>query len=178
MIRNYAENNRLSRKVKILMIAVGCAAALSACTKSNIVQPETAPEPDFNMYNNIELDEEQLQADVEDVWLDESEFPMGAAFEFEIDEDTEAVDMSVVVKDGTSPEDASWYADQVVKGFNDQVAMQDFSYGQAEDDSFGGYFQDRELHLKIYEESQYEADGEPMYEVTVPADTYMTFDIE
>ena len=45
-----------SRKMKILMIAVGCAAALSACTKSNIVQPESSFEPDFNMYNNIELD--------------------------------------------------------------------------------------------------------------------------
>lgn len=108
-----------SRKMKILMIAVGCAAALSACTKSNIVQPESSFEPDFNMYNNIELDEEQLQADVEDVWLDESEFPMGAAFAFELHEDEAYVDMSVVVKDGTSPEDAAWYADQVVKGFND-----------------------------------------------------------
>ena len=167
-----------SRKMKILMIAVGCAAALSACTKSNIVQPESSFEPDFNMYNNIELDEEQLQADVEDVWLDESEFPMGAAFAFELHEDEAYVDMSVVVKDGTSPEDAAWHADQVVKGFNDQVAMQDFSYGTAEEDSFGGYFQDRELHLKIYEESQYEADGEPMYETTVPADAYVTFDIQ
>ena len=126
-----------SRKMKILMIAVGCAAALSACTKSNIVQPESSFEPDFNMYNNIELDEEQLQADVEDVWLDESEFPMGAAFAFELHEDEAYVDMSVVVKDGTSPEDAAWYANQVVKGFNDQVAMQDFSYGTAEEDSFG-----------------------------------------
>ena len=78
----------------------------------------------------------------------------------------------------TSEQDAAWYADQVVKGFNDQVAMQDFSYGTAEEDSFGGYFQDRELHLKIYEESQYEADGEPMYETTVPADAYVTFDIQ
>ena len=103
---------------------------------------------------------------------------MGAAFAFELHEDEAYVDMSVVVKDGTSPEDAAWYADQVVKGFNDQVAMQDFSYGTAEEDSFGGYFQDRELHLKIYEESQYEADGEPMYETTVPADAYVTFDIQ
>lgn len=166
-----------SRKMKILMIAVGCAAALSACTKSNIVQPESVIEPDFNMYNNIELDPEQLQEDVEDVWLNETEFPMGAAFDFEIFEDQALVDMSVVVKDGTSPEEASWYADQVVKGFNDQVVMQDFSYGEASEDSFGGYFQDREIHLKIYEESQYEADGAPMYEVIVPKDTYMTFDI-
>ena len=129
---------RSNPEMKILMIAVGCAAALSACTKSNIVQPEqeSSFEPDFNMYNNIELDEEQLQADVEDVWLDESEFPMGAAFAFELNEDEAYVDMSVVVKDGTSPEDAAWYADQVVKGFNDQVAMQDFSYGTAEEDSF------------------------------------------
>ena len=166
-----------NRKAAALVFAAGVVLAHSGCTKSNIVQPEEALEPDFNIYRDIVLDEDQMHEDWEDVWLDEGDFPMAAALDFETHEDEEYIDITIVVKDGTSPEDASWYADSAIKGLNDQVAMQDFSYGESEEDPFGGYFQDREIHLKIYEQSQYEADGEPMYETTIPKDTYMTFEI-
>ena len=66
----------------------------------------------------------------------------------------------------------------VLKSINDEAAVQDYNYGESGADTFGGFFQDRETHLKIYEKSAYESDGEPMYETDIPADTYMTFDIQ
>ncbi|MDO4267743.1 MAG: hypothetical protein Q4C73_04650 [Eubacteriales bacterium] len=163
--------------VKNMMLAAGCALLLSGCTESNIVKPEASDAPDFNIYDNIELDENQLKADWEDVCLDEDDYPMAAALSFELHPDDGYVDMSVVVKDGTTAEDAAKYADEAIKSFNDQIAIQDFSYGASEETSFGGFFQDNEIHLKLYEGSAYEAGGEPFYETTVPKDTYMTFDI-
>ena len=57
-------------RVKTLMLAAGCVALLCGCTKSNIVQPDPTEGPDFNMYMNIEIDEDQLHDDVNDIYLD------------------------------------------------------------------------------------------------------------
>lgn len=166
-------------KMKRLLMVMGCAVLLCGCTKSNIVnpEPEEVMNPDMNIYFDIELDKEQLTDDVLDIYMDESEYPMAAGIEFELNEDEERVDVTVVVKDDTSAEDAAYYAEMVVKGINDECVVQDFSYAESSEDTFGGLYQDNEIVLKIYKESAYKADGTPMYEVTVPKDAYMTFEI-
>lgn len=168
----------MKKKVKTLVLAAGCMALLCGCTKSNIVQPEETPGPDFNMYMNIEIDEDQLHEEVDDIYLDPTDYPMASAIDFNLNLDEAYVDVIVVVKDGTSPEDTAYFADVAIKGINDEVAVQDFSYGESDTDTFGGLYQDNEIRLKIYTESEYEAGGEPLYETTIPMDTYMTFDIE
>lgn len=168
----------IKRKVKTIALAAGCIMLLCGCTKSNIVQPEETPGPDFNIYNNIEIDEEQLHEDVEDIYLDPEDYPMASAIDFDLNLDEAYVDITVVVKDGTSPEDTAYFADVAIKGINDEVVVQDFSYGESDTDTFGGLYQDNAINLKIYTESEYEAEGEPLYETQIPVDTYMTFDIE
>lgn len=168
----------IKRKVKTIALAAGCIMLLCGCTKSNIVQPEETPGPDFNIYNNIEIDEEQLHEDVEDIYLDPEDYPMASAIDFDLNLDEAYVDITVVVKDGTSPEDTAYFADVAIKGINDEVVVQDFSYGESDTDTFGGLYQDNVINLKIYTESEYEAEGEPLYETQIPVDTYMTFDIE
>lgn len=168
----------IKRKVKTIALAAGCIMLLCGCTKSNIVQPEETPGPDFNIYNNIEIDEEQLHEDVEDIYLDPEDYPMASAIDFDLNLDEAYVDITIVVKDGTSPEDTAYFADVAIKGINDEVVVQDFSYGESDTDTFGGLYQDNVINLKIYTESEYEAEGEPLYETQIPMDTYMTFDIE
>lgn len=168
----------IKRKVKTMVLAAGCIMLLCGCTKSNIVQPEETPGPDFNIYNNIEISEEQLRYDVDDIYLDPIDYPMASAIDFDLNLDEAYVDITVVVKDGTSPEDTAYYADVAIKGINDEVAVQDFSYGESDTDTFGGLYQDNVINLKIYTESEYKAEGEPLYETQIPMDTYMTFDIE
>lgn len=165
-------------KIKKLVFALGCAALLCGCTKSNIVQPEETPGPDFNMYMDVELDNDQLIEDVNDIYVDEDEYPMASSVDVKLDLDNEQVDITVVVKDGTSKEDAAAYAMVAVKGVNDQVAVQDFSYGESDDDTYGGLFQDNVANVKVYEKSEYEADGTPMYEGQIPKDTYQPIVIE
>lgn len=165
-------------KVKKFIMAVGCAALLCGCTKSNIVKPDETLAPDFNLYMDIEIDEDQLHEDVNDIYLDEKDYPMASAIDFSLHLDEEYVDVTVVVKDGTSPEDAAYFADVAIKGINDEVVTQDFSYGESDDDTFGGLYQDNVINLKIYDESSYAAGGDPMFETQVPKDTYEIFDIE
>lgn len=164
-------------KIKKWLLAAGCAVLLCGCTKSNIVRSEDAAQPDFNMYMNVELDINQLHEDVNDIYLDESDYPMAAAIDFDLRLDESAVDVIAVVKDGTSAEDAAYFADVAIKGINDQVAVQDFSYGESDDDTFGGLYQDNVINLKIYEESAYNSNGAPMFETQVPMDEYQTFEI-
>lgn len=164
-------------KIKKLALALGCAALLCGCTKSNIVQPETQG-PDFNMYLDIVLDNEQLNEDVNEIYVLDGEYPMASSIDVELDLDNELVNVTVVVKDGTSKEDAAEYAMVAIKGVNDQVAVQDFSYGESGEDTYGGLYQDNDIHVKVYEESEYEADGTPMYEGQIPRDTYQEIVIE
>lgn len=165
-------------KIKKLALVLGCAALLCGCTKSNIVQPDETQGPDFNMYMDIVLDNEQLIEDVNDIYVDETDYPMASSVDVVLDLDNELVHITVVVKDGTSKEDAAAYAMEAIKGVNDQVAVQDFSYGESSEDSYGGLYQDNAIDLKIYEESEYEADGTPMYEGQIPMDTYQEVVIE
>ena len=71
-------------KIKKWLLAAGCAVLLCGCTKSNIVRSEDAAQPDFNMYMNVELDINQLHEDVNDIYLDESDYPMAAAIDFDL----------------------------------------------------------------------------------------------
>lgn len=165
-------------KIKKLALVLGCAALLCGCTKSNIVQPDETQGPDFNMYMDIVLDNEQLIEDVNDIYTDERDYPMASGIDVTLDLDHELVEITVVVKDGTSKEDAAAYAMTAIKGVNDQVAVQDFSYGESGADTYGGLFQDNAINVKVYEESEYEADGTPMYEGHIPMDTYQEIVIE
>lgn len=165
-------------KMKKLVLAVGCAALLCGCTESNIVKPEGTEGPDFNMYMDIVIDQDQLKADVDDIYLDEAVYPMASSIEESLDLDNEQVNVTVVVKDGTDKEDAAAYAMEVIKGVNDQVAVQDFSYGESGEDTYGGLYQDNVANVKIYEESAFENGGEPMYEAQIPKDTYQQIVIE
>ncbi len=169
-------------KMKQMLLAAGCMLLLCGCTKSNIVQPETEPGetmgPDFNMYTNIEIDEEQLDSEVKDIFLDEADYPMAVDLDFSLHPDEEYVDITIVLKDGTLAEDAVAYVDEVIKGINDEVATQDFSYGESSANTFGGLYQDNEIRLKVYEETDYKNGGEAMCDTVVPKDTYLVLEIE
>jgi len=164
-------------KQKVLVLIASCAILLSGCTKSNIVNPDNPVEPDFNLYNNIELDEDQIRDELDEIYLDTGDYPMASAINFEFHLEESYITIDVVVKDGTSPDDAAWFADQAIKGINDLAADQDFTYGLSDEDTFGGLYQDNEIQLKIYNESSYSSKSAPMYETTIPMDTYISFEI-
>ena len=84
---------------RALLVAAGCMVLLCGCTKSNIVQPDAseAESPDFNIYSNIELDMDQFRDEVDEICLDENDYPMADSIDFTIDEDKSLIDVTIVV---------------------------------------------------------------------------------
>lgn len=156
---------------------------LAGCTKSHIVNPEPSTEtssdegPDLNPFQNVELDFTQLDEDVRDVCLYELDYPMASDLEFEVNIDEGYVDISIIVKDGTTDEDASFYAMEVIKTINDNVAFQDYGYAMSESEYYGGLYQDNEIILRIYTASGYSSGSAPFYEITIPEDEYIPIEI-
>lgn len=162
-------------KIKKLALTVGCMVLLCGCTESNIVESRMAQpmEPDTAMNWDIELDLDQLEDQVKDIYLEEQgDYPMAADIDFEVNLPDGYVDVTVVVKDGTSPEEAAEYAMTVIKGINNEATVQDSTYGEAGADTYGGLYQENEIRVKIYDKSTYSANGTPMYEAVIPEDEY------
>lgn len=168
-------------KIRYLAAAAGCAIILSGCTQSNIVRNSEVKiqvdAPDMEIDPDAEIDLDELTNDVNDVGLDPDTYPMASAIRFSVRLDEGVVDLDVVVKDDTSNDDAAWYAGEAIKVLNDQVVVQDPSYAVSEEDYFGGLYQEAEINVNIYYESDF-PDGEPFFESTVEPDTYGIFVIE
>lgn len=169
-------------KIYKLLAAVGCCGViLTGCTESHYVNPgqgtlETGP--DFNIYENYELDENQLMYDVLDVGLDPDTYPMAAGIDFGLRMDEGIINVAAIVKDGTSPEDALWYGSEALKVLNDQVASQDLSYEMSSADSYGGIYENNDAHLDIYFASAFENDEAPFISFEIPAGKYLILDLD
>ena len=164
---------------KWLLLTGLCGLLLTGCTKSNYVSPDSASAddgPDFNVYENYELDEDQLMADVLDVGTDPDNYPMAVAIDFGLRMDEGKINIAAIVKDDTSTEDALWYDNEAIKVLNDQIVSQDISYEMSSDKYFGGVFDKNDAYLDIYTQTAFNNGEEPLFSVVIPAGTYMTFD--
>lgn len=166
---------------KLLAVVGCCGLILTGCTESHYVNPnqETMePGPDFNVYENLELDQDQLIADVLDVGLDPDNYPMAAGIDFGLRMDEGIINVAAIVKDGTAPEDAIWYGSEALKVVNDQVASQDISYAMSSADSYGGIYEENDAHLDIYFASDFENGDAPFLTFEIPAGKYLVLDLE
>lgn len=127
--------------MKKLLVLLACAALLSGCTKSNIVQPDSetrVTDPDFSIKDDIEIDWEQVSRDAEDTFKNKNEYPYSEDFHFMLQPNTKEIMLVWVVADDLPAEELDKYAESLIKGFNDVVAVQDFSIEQSGEDSYGG----------------------------------------
>lgn len=135
--------------MKKLILLLGCAFLLTACTKSNIVSPEGLMEPDLTIKEGIEIDWDQIQGDLDDEMLDQDLYPISETVSFSVDESTQTVNLTAVVKDSATSEEAVKYADQLIKTFNDDVTIQDFSYSKSTETSYGKFFQKYAVQIQV-----------------------------
>jgi hypothetical protein len=162
-------------KINKFILAAGCALLLSGCTQSTIVR--SADEgPDLNIYENYDLDMDQLYDDVLDVGLDPDTYPMAAGIEYGIFAEEGYVNVAAIVKDDTSVEDAVWYASEVLKVINDQIAAQDLSCELSSDTSYGGLYESNNAYLDIYYESAFNNDEAPFLSFEIPAGMYVVLE--
>jgi hypothetical protein len=139
-------------KNKALMICAMSAMLLTGCTESHILSSGGPAEPVFETQQGIVLDWDQIGSDMDDEFVDNEEYPMALSINYMVDkEDPEKkrIDLTLIVKEGTTPEEAVVFANAAVRYINDEAAMQDFSFEKSSATSYGGFFKEYDMHLIV-----------------------------
>lgn len=136
-------------KNKTIMMFAVSAMLLTGCTKSNILASGGPAEPVFETQKGIVLDWTQINTDIDDEFTENEQYPMALSVNYDLDKEKKAMNMTLMVKHGTTPEQAVEFANAAVKFLNDEVATQDFSYERSSDTSFGSFFKEYDLKLIV-----------------------------
>lgn len=138
------------------LVLLACMALLSGCVQSNIVQPTAETkigEPDFEVKDDVEIDWQQVSLDAEGVFEDTNEYPYSKNFSFHLEPNKKEIMLVWVVSDDLPDSELQRYMEDLIKGFNDTVATQDFSIETSGTDSYGGLWKDYALSFGIAPES-------------------------
>lgn len=138
--------------MKKFLVLAACMVFLSGCTQSNIVQPDSETkiaDPNFDIQDDIEIDWTQVSEDAESVFEDKSSYPYSEDFHFLLEPQKKEIMLVWVVSDDFPSNQIRNYADELIKGFNDVVATQDFSIESSNGDSYGGLWNNYNLSFGI-----------------------------
>lgn len=136
-------------KNKVFMICALSALLLSGCTESHIINSQGPAEPVFETQQGIVLDWSQIGNDLDEEFVDNEDYPMAVSVNYSVDTENKSIDYTLLVKEGTTPEEAVEFANAAVRYLNDSIATQDFSYEQSSETSYGGFFKEYDLHLTV-----------------------------
>lgn len=160
---------------KMLILIASCVLFLSGCTKSNIVAPSLAIEPETDIKEGLEIDWGQVWDGLDENFIDPEAYPIAVEIGGAVEPEQKYAQLTIQVKEGTDPEEAVAYAMEVAKGMNDEVAMQDFKYEQSSEDSFGGFFKEYTLQVMVYPEGKYFEEDQCILDITVQPGEYVEF---
>ncbi len=136
-------------KNKALMICALSMMLLTGCTKSNILASRGPAEPVLETQQGIVLDWQQIGNDMDEEFVGNEEYPMAISINYSAEKEKKSFALTLIVKDGTTPEEAVTFADAAVRFLNDEVAMQDFSFEKSSNTTYGGFFKDYDLQLIV-----------------------------
>lgn len=142
--------------MKKLLIMIACMALLSGCTESTIVSPDSETvvgNPNFETEEDVSLDWSQVSSDAEDMFNDTANYKYSKDFHFYLEPNKKQIMLVWVVADDFPDDEIGTYAEDLIKGFNDIVATQDFSIDRSSEDSYGGLWKEYALSYSIVPES-------------------------
>ena len=134
---------------KALMICAMSVMLLTGCTEKHILNSTGPAEPVFETQQGIVLDWDQIGKDMDEEFVNNEEYPMALSVNYSVDQKNKNIDLTLIVKDGTTPDEAVVFANAAVRYIGDEAAMQDFSYEKSSDTSYGGFFKDYDLHVIV-----------------------------
>ncbi len=153
-------------------ITIVCALAVmlvSGCTKSTIVNSEQPAEPVFETQEGIVLDWTQIGEDLDENFLDNEEYPMAVSINYFVRPEDNALDLTLMVKDTATAEEAVEFADAVIRYINDEAATQDFSYERSTPNSYGGFFKEYSINLIVMPDGAMETKESWLVDMKIPA---------
>lgn len=134
---------------KAFTIFAMSALLLTGCTQSHILSSSGPAEPVFETQEGIVLDWTQIGNDMDEELVDNEEYPMAISVNYSAHPEEKSIDLTLIVKDGTTPEEAVTFANAAVRCLNDEAATQDFSFERSSDTSYGGFLKENDLHLIV-----------------------------
>ena len=139
-----------------LLILLMCMVFLSGCTESHIVnshEETRVGNPDFETQENVEIDWSLVSMEAEEIFNDEQSYPYSRDFHFYLEPNKKEIMLMWAVADDFPDKEIRNYAEDMIKGFNDTVAVQDFSIEKSGMDSYGGLWNKYGLSFSIVPES-------------------------
>lgn len=161
---------KVLKRMAVLTLVV---LALGGCTKSSIsTEAPAGEEVDPAKIADMEDDDEtlaredniliedeteekslyewdQVEDETDELFSDTGMFPQSVKMSFTADEDAMAINLTWVLKNDTSEEDAMEYAAIMVKQFNDIVAVQSLDLENSTDTSFGTLWNQFALTVQV-----------------------------
>lgn len=134
---------------KALMICAMSVLLLTGCTEKHILNSTGPAEPVFETQQGIVLDWDQIGNDMDEEFVNNEEYPMALSVNYSVDQKNKKIDLTLIVKDGTTPDEAVVFANAAIRYIGDEAAMQDFSFEKSSDTSYGGFFKDYDLHVIV-----------------------------
>lgn len=159
----------MKKKVLMICAVTALAVALAGCTQKNIVKGTAPAEPVFETQKGIVLDWRQIGDDLDDEFLNNEEYPMAVSVNYSVDLPNKAMELTLMVHAGTTKEEAVTFAKAAVRAVNDEAATQDFSIAKSSDTSYGGFFQENTLLLKVIPDGLMTDKGVWLVDMTIPA---------
>lgn len=156
-------------KRKMLAICAMTVMLLSGCTDSHILASGGPAEPIFETQDGIVLDWTQIGEEMDEEFVDNADYPMALSVNYSVDPESKSIEMTLIVKDGTTPEEAVKFADAAVRYLNDSAAIQDFSIESSDETSYGGLFKENSLNLLVMPDAGMTQKEYRLVEMTIPA---------
>ncbi len=156
-------------KRRLFAAALSCVIILSAgCTKSNILNPEGKPQPDFSAAENVVLDWNQVSDDLTS-YYEYDEYPEIVTFNYAHRDEEKMIVAQLFVEDTIDGETAARYGADLIRHINDSIAIQDNSLALSDENSFGGFFDEYGFTIQVIPNETHEDESTWLVNMTVPA---------
>lgn len=163
-------------KNKALVLFALSALLLSGCMGKRILTEGSSANPVFEVQEGIVLDWSQIGSDMDAEFENNEEYPEALSVNYMVDQEGKSIDLTLIVKQGATPEAAVAFANAAVRYLNDEAALQDFSYEMSGESSYGGFFKEYDLKLIVLPDSTMERQEFWLVDMQIPkgSDTPIT----
>ena len=155
---------------KIIITLLSCTLLLCGCTQSNIVASEGNRVPDTEIRGGIEIEWGQVWDDLDAQFLDKELYPCSESINGNIMDEENKIDLVLLVNEEITKEQASEYATAVLKGLNDSVATQDFSFNPSDEEFYGDFVSNNDVSVLVAPALSFEDPSTHILEDTIKAD--------
>ena len=103
-------------------------------------------------------------------FLDKELYPFSESINGNIMDEENKIDLVLLVNEEITPEQAGEYATVVLKGLNDSVATQDFSFNPSDEEFYGDFVSNNDVSILVAPALSFEDPSTYILQDTIKAD--------